>query len=131
MTKYKTEQRKHLQDFFSEHPHEMFSAKEIEEVLGKESVSISAVYRNLAELEKEGIVRRCTKNGSRETFYQYIATENCKGHIHMTCKKCGTTIHMKLEDSDALAKNAMKYKNFIVDKTDTVLIGVCGKCQTL
>ncbi len=130
MAKYKTEQRKLMQDLFADHPHEMFSAKDIFTVLGKETTSISAVYRNLVELESHGLVRRCTKSGSREAFYQYTGIEDCKEHIHLTCKKCGKTVHMALEDTDELVRNASKYKDFTVDRSETVLVGICGGCKT-
>lgn len=129
MAKYKTEQRKLMQEFFADHPHEMFSAKHIFEVLGEGTISISAVYRNLSELESYGLVRRCTKSGSREAFYQYTGIEDCREHIHLTCKKCGKTIHMALDDTDELVRNASKYKNFAVDRTATVLLGICGACR--
>ncbi|MDO5445178.1 MAG: transcriptional repressor [Eubacteriales bacterium] len=131
MAKYMTGQRKQMQDLFVKHPHEMFSAKEIEELIGNESVSISAVYRNLSELEDSGLVRRCSKNGSREAFYQYTGTEACKGHIHLTCKKCGKTFHMELEDTNALIHSALKYRDFSVDIAETVLFGTCGACKNI
>ena len=129
MAKYKTEQRKLMQDLFVRHPHEMFSAKEIAEMLSSQSVSISAIYRNLSELEASGLVRRCAKNGSREGFYQYTDIEDCKDHIHLTCRKCGKTIHMKPDDTQTLVQSASKYKNFVIDMSETVLYGICGACQ--
>lgn len=129
MQKYNTEQRKLLHVFFTQHPHEMFSAKEIADILGSESVSISAVYRNLAALESMGLVRRCTKAGSREAYYQYNGTQECQERIHLTCKKCGQTTHMDIHDTNSLVQSAAKYKNFFIDKTKTVLYGICGACQ--
>ena len=129
MAKYMTEQRKLMQALFVQHPHEMFSAKEIEKLLGSKSVSISAIYRNLSELETSGLVRHCVKNGSREAFYQYTGIEDCKEHIHMTCTRCGKTIHMAAEDTEALVRSASKYKDFFIDKTETVLFGLCGACR--
>ena len=129
MRKYKTEQRKLMQNLFINHPHEMFSAKEIAEHLGNESVSMSAIYRNLSELETSGLVRRCAKSGSREAYYQYTNIIDCKDYIHLTCTRCGKTVHMALEDSDALAKSASKYKGFSIDRTETVLFGLCGVCR--
>lgn len=129
MAKYKTEQRKIMQELFSEHPHEIFSAKEIAELLAGQAVSISAIYRNLSELESAGLVRRCAKAGSREAFYQYTGTEDCKDHIHLMCKKCGKTIHMETEDTEALVQSASKYRNFTLDKTDSILYGLCEACH--
>ncbi len=35
-------------------------------------ISLSAVYRNLVQLEAEEKVRRSAKSGSHEAFYQYL-----------------------------------------------------------
>ena len=54
MSKYMTKQRKALLNYLSAHADEKLSAKQIEENLSGEGISISAVYRNLSDLEKEG-----------------------------------------------------------------------------
>ncbi len=129
MTGYQTEQRKMLQLLFEQHPHELFSANDIAELIGDDTISISAVYRNLAQLENEGLVRRSVRHGSRQAFYQYVATDSCREHIHLTCKKCGKTIHMEDADTNAITTSAAKYKDFEVDRGETVLIGLCGSCR--
>lgn len=129
MIKYKTEQRKILQDLFFDHPHELLSAKDIQNAIGKETISISTVYRNLAGLERDGLVRRYIKNGSKEAYYQYTGTRECRDHIHLTCERCGKTVHMALEDTNELVQSVSKYNNFSVDRSTTVLFGVCGACS--
>lgn len=68
---YSTEQRNILLSFLSENPDKMFSARQIESGLAGKGISKSAIYRNLAELEAEEKIRRCSKPGSREMFYQF------------------------------------------------------------
>jgi len=126
---YKTEQRRLIKGFFFEHPHEMFSAEEIALVLKSNGISLSAVYRNLAKLEEEGLILRCSKAGSRKSYYQYTKAEECKEHIHITCKKCGKTVHMEHEDTKAIMEKAQKYKNFALDSMETVFYGTCDNCQ--
>ena len=86
---YSTEQRNILLNFLQQNPDTMFSAKQIEISLDSKNISRSAVYRNLAVLESEHKIRRCTKVGSKETFYQYYDLQECKNHIHLSCTKCG------------------------------------------
>ena len=129
MTKYNTEQRKMLTELFRSSPHEMFSVKEIAEKLENEPISMSAIYRNVSELEASGVIRRCSKSGSRESYYQYTAMDDCREHIHLTCRKCGKTIHMAHEETDALIECASKYNHFTVDRTEMVLFGVCSGCS--
>ena len=52
LPKYMTKQRKALLSYLSSHADEKLSAKQLEEALCCEGISISAVYRNLSELEK-------------------------------------------------------------------------------
>lgn len=86
---YSTEQRNSLLSFLSENPDKMFSAKQVELALSGKEISKSAIYRNLAELESEGKIKRCSKPGSRESFYQFFDCNSCRTHIHLSCQKCG------------------------------------------
>lgn len=129
MAKYETEQRKKLHDFFAGHPHEFFSAKEIFDSLEGEDISKSAVYRNLSEMEQDKLLRRYSKPGSRETFYQYTGKKSCQDHIHLSCKSCGRVIHLDTVDTANLVENAASHKGFMIDKQETVLYGICDSCQ--
>ena len=82
MLNYSTRQRKALLAYLSRHPDELLSARQIAAALEQEKISLSAVYRNLAQLEAEEKVRRSSKTGTREVYYQYLAAECCKGALH-------------------------------------------------
>lgn len=94
MSSYSTQQRKALLAYLSRHPDELLSARQIADALADEKISLSAVYRNLAQLEAEEKVRRSSKSGTREVYFQYLDAESCKGALHMSCVKCGRTFHM-------------------------------------
>ena len=129
MPKYMTKQRKTLLDFLERHADEELSAKKIEAELADSGVSISAVYRNLSELEKEGKIRRISKSGSREVFYLYTDAHACRESLHLSCKKCGKTYHMNSQCADMLINNLAQNDEFTIDKSDTVLYGVCKACK--
>lgn len=129
MGKYQTKQRKIFLDFLASHPDQSFSAAGIAQALQAEQISISAVYRNLCDLEKEGRVRRISKSGSREVYYQYAAAECCKAHLHLSCKGCGKTFHMGLPHAEQLIRAVEAGEGFAIDKTDTVLYGLCADCR--
>lgn len=128
MPKYMTKQRKNLLSFLSAHADEEFSAKQIAEMIDDSTISISAVYRNLAELEKDGKIRRISKNGSREVFYRYIDEKLCKNCLHLSCEKCGKTFHMNMSGADELIKSVALGEEFAIDRANTVLYGVCKEC---
>ena len=129
MPKYMTKQRKALLSYLSMHADERLSAKQLEDALKSEGISISAVYRNLSELEREGKVRRVNNSGSREVFYQYTDGAHCKDCLHLSCEKCGKTYHMNSAVAQTLIENLDQSDEFTIDKANTVLYGVCGDCR--
>lgn len=129
MSVYTTKQRKVLLDFLKSHADEVFSADIIAAELDGDGISLSAIYRNLAALESEDKIQRVTKNGSRKVFYLYKAADECREHIHLSCSKCGKTYHMPLPASDSLIADVRRNTDFEIDRTETVLYGVCKECK--
>lgn len=131
MQNYSTRQRKVLLDYLSHHPDELLSARQIADALADEMISLSAVYRNLAQLEKEEKVRRSSKSGTREVYYQYLDAESCKGALHMSCIKCGRTFHMTRGHAALFAKHLAQSEQFVLDTADTILYGTCSNCRKI
>lgn len=129
MSKYMTRQRRALLTYLSGHADELLSVQEIADALETQDVSRSAVYRNVAELEAEGKLRRDRGGDAREVCYRYVDAAPCKGSLHLSCKKCGRTFHMDSGGADALTRAVEKTEGFAVDKSDTVLYGVCAACR--
>ena len=129
MSKYMTRQRKILLDFLSKHTDETLSARQIADALSKDDISTSAVYRNLSALETDGVVKRFAKNDLRESVYRYVGAEKCKNSLHLSCKICGRSIHMDDADAEQLIKNVSKHKGFTIEKSETVLYGICEDCS--
>ena len=127
MQAYMTQPRKRLLSYLHSHADETLSAGQISEDLPE--ISVSAIYRNLSALEQDGAVRKVVKGGTREVFYQYTAAEQCREHLHLSCKKCGKTFHMDPEETDALARSMALLDRFALDRNDTVLYGLCELCQ--
>ena len=127
MSKYVTKQRKILTDYLSLHPDESISARGIAEALCNK-ISKSAVYRNLSDMEAEGKVRRIVGN-SREVVYQYVNGHGCEGCLHLSCTKCGKTMHMQKQIADKLVDSVAENDDFSIDKGETVIYGVCAACR--
>lgn len=124
-----TKQRKALLAFLSAHADEELSARQLETALSDVGVSISAVYRNLSDLEKEGKIRRVSKSGVREVLYQYIDSDVCRGFLHLSCEKCGKTYHMNMRGTEMLMNSLEQSDKFFINKANTVLYGVCKDCR--
>ena len=129
MAKYMTKQRQILLDYFSCHTHEALSAKQIADALGKEQISPSAVYRNLAALEEDGLLKRVSKPGSHEAFFQYTDDSRCHEKLHLSCKRCGKMYHMNTSGAELLIRTIAEKEGFSVDRSETVLYGLCEACQ--
>ena len=77
---YMTEQRKKLFEFFKSHPDMTISARDLAAQLVAEEhakISVSAVYRNLAMLEREGLILRSPGKNNRENVYRYVSLGAC------------------------------------------------------
>lgn len=129
LSKYVTKQRKVLLDYLEKHADELLSVQELAEVLEQEAISRSSVYRNLAEMETEGAVRRKYSGAGREILYQYVGAKACKGSLHLSCKQCGRTFHMTTSGAEQLLRDVANTEGFAVDKRDTVLYGICEDCR--
>lgn len=128
MPKYETRQRRELLSFLYENAHIPFSVSDIAKALKSKGISMSAIYRNLSDLEAEGKVQRVTSGGDKKVHYRYIGAQKCEKHIHLSCSKCGKTFHMDVPDTNNLIDEVMNNSDFKVDSSSTVLYGVCKQC---
>lgn len=128
MPKYMTKQRKLLTDYLMQHIDENLSAGQIADALS-DTVSKSAVYRNLSDMEAEGKLHRVMGGGSREVIYRYSGAHSCSESLHLSCKKCGKTVHMQKQLVDRLVDRVAETDDFVIDKSETVIYGVCAACK--
>lgn len=129
MKKYDTRQRDYLISFLNQHPDQLLSARQIAQELCAQQISLSAVYRNLSQLEAEGLICKSVKAGSRESYYQYVGAEDCHSHLHLSCTRCGKTFHMDAEHTAQLTRAMSELDGFDLDILKTVLYGICQNCH--
>ena len=129
MAKYVTKQRRQLLEYLSRHTDEQMTARQIADALTQENISLSAVYRNLSALEEDGLLKRSIREGTRDVFYQYIAAEECKDSLHLSCRVCGKSIHLDNAEAERLLDSTLKSTGFQIDKSETILYGVCADCR--
>lgn len=125
---YETSQRKALFQVLEQHRDEALCVDQIISLIG-ESMSRSAVYRNLSSLEKQGLIKKTAASGSNKALYRYTGSKECRDLLHLECSKCGRTYHLKRPATNALIDDVMQDANFRIDTNDTVLYGVCEKCR--
>ena len=115
-------------EFLQRNPDRQFSARQIAAELPAPEISLSAIYRNLTALESAGLIARSTKEGSREIYYQYTQSEQCRNCIHLVCLKCGKTLHAEGRTAENLQTDVFASAGFQIDRGKTVLYGICREC---
>ena len=129
MPKYETRQRKVLLSLLCNNADRPLALCDIKKMLDGDSISQSAIYRNLSELEKEGKIQRLTIGGNKKVYYRYTEAKGCERHIHLSCSKCGKTFHMDIPSTNNLVNDVLSKSDFTVDRANTVLYGVCSNCR--
>ncbi len=132
MSKYQTEQRQILLELFKSSEHKSFSAVDIFNELKNDDISISAIYRNLKEMESDKLICKVNQKGRSETLYHYVNPKSCIGVIHFKCENCENTYHLNKHISSMISNIAKDEFNFSLNSSGTFLYGKCPKCaQTL
>jgi len=103
-------------------------------VRGRRNLPQSSAYRNLAELESAGLIRRVA---SEDGFGRFeLAEELTSHHHHLMCSRCGrvqdlhipTALERQLDRTlDALAREA----RFASVSHRLDLIGLCRTCASV
>ncbi len=129
MAEYATAQRAKLLDYFLSHADEVLTVGQVARDLSADGVSVSAVYRNISEMEKKGLLKRLAGEGSHETHYQFTGSDECRSHLHFSCKECGRICHVDDSVTKMLVDSMAANGNFLMDVSKTVLYGVCANCS--
>jgi Fe2+ or Zn2+ uptake regulation protein len=105
----------------------------IPELLGATpDLAQSSAYRNLAVLERAGVVRRIV---THDEFARYeLAEDLTEHHHHLICSRCGKvddfTVSAKLEDElDRSLRRVASKHGFDGVSHRLDLVGTCARCR--
>ncbi|NLV85590.1 MAG: hypothetical protein GX025_00005 [Clostridiales bacterium] len=126
MQRYETKQRKRLFSFFSENPDRQFTIEELTNSI--DDISLSAIYRNVNRMLRDGTIKRFQAEGQRKFLYQYVGGD-CSKHLHLKCNSCGRIIHIEGEKANAVVDSVRESFDFDMDKKATMIIGECSQCK--
>ncbi len=129
--KYQTEQRQKLLNLFKNNHHHSFSATDILSEFKDEDISISAIYRNLKDMEKEGLICKIAEKGRSEAVYHYVDPDSCVGIIHLKCESCDNIYHLNKHISNMLIGIANDEHNFSINHSGAFLYGKCENCSQI
>lgn len=126
--KYNTEKRKRITELLSAYPGRAFTSEQICAVATSDGSGKSTVYRILADMLKEGKIKKISSQSSRRVSYQYIDCAHTPEHLHLKCKDCGMLIHLDAETSHRVEESLMAAKHFAIDEGE-LLFGRCENCR--
>lgn len=93
---------------------------------GGTPVGLTTVYRHLAALEADGVLRRITTDVGMPACYQLL--NGCTGHYHLRCDGCGAVIHAGDGFPEMLGCELKKIYGFTLDASKTMFYGKCFAC---
>lgn len=127
-TKHKEELQKYLESTKGSH----FSASDIYDhfkAIGH-PMGKTTVYRQLEDLVSSGEVKKFIIDENTSACYEYAGSlcshSDC---IHMKCEKCNRLFHLECSDVLELEKHILAHHNFRINRTRTVLYGLCSDCD--
>lgn len=126
--RYNTPNRDAIESWFKTHEGHPITIGELKTDLVAQGVKIATatLYRNIAQLQKEGFLIRTIEPGHHGTRYVYRTNrDGCA----MRCKRCGKNYKLQCEQMEALYEHVAQKHHFVIDNDDMVLLGYCVDCK--
>lgn len=87
-------------------------------------LSLATVYRNLAELKSDGIIRSVGVVNGQERFDGTLSE-----HTHAVCSVCGKVIDVDgIDVPDGIIGDAERLTGFSLERAEMRLTGICPEC---
>lgn len=134
-TAYSTPQKLRLLTYLRDHKDEQFTVAQLAATLEDGSTGApgrSTLYRQIAQLCTDGVVRRFEQAGSNSFVYQFADTrDGCDGesHFHLKCVHCGRLIHLDCSQLAAVRAHIQADHGFRIGSAHGILWGECTRCM--
>lgn len=91
------------------------------------SLSLATIYKNIILMVEKGVVVEVPIAGLKSKYE--LAKED---HIHLVCTSCGDVEDKPcVEESNQVLNNLINKENFILNKQQINLYGICSDCQSI
>ncbi len=129
--KYNTKPKEYILLFLKNHKNKRFSIKEMYDSIRNSGheINLATIYRNVASLEKEGVLLKHQGNDTNYATYQYVETSDCLAHFHFECIKCGRVSHLGAKETNDFLKMIKSKMGFEVEPQNTYIRGICNNCK--
>ncbi len=87
-------------------------------------LSLGTVYRNINELQKEGIVCSVATVNNKERF-----DARTDPHTHVICSRCGKIVDVDgIDVPETILADAQSKTDFAISYSRLQLVGICADC---
>lgn len=95
-------------------------------------VNITTIYRYLDKLSNDGTVMKYVSEKGTQAVYQYIDLGlHCENHLHLQCTKCGAIFHLDCSFMSEIAEHILAEHGFAIQCKNSIIYGLCPKCQDM
>lgn len=129
---YNTKSRKYILEFLESRRDCTVSAADVVNHLKANGISVNqaTVYRYINKLSDEHRLLKFSENDNNKAVYRYIQPEqNCGGHIHIKCLKCGRIMHLECDFMEDIRRHLEDEHSFTLSCDGSILYGICGDCK--
>ena len=125
---YNTQKRNLIIEFFKNNSQFSYTVDELCERVFPDGNAKSTAYRIVGALTREGILKSALLTEQKRIAYQYAGDGECKSHLHLKCRDCGTLICLDCEMSHALESELLLKEGFSLDG-GAMIYGKCNACR--
>lgn len=125
---YRTAKREALIDFLRDAGDVAYTPEELCAQLCPQGRGRSTLYRQIAALTEDGLLRRITDGEGSRVTYQYVGGERCDEHLHLKCRECGALTHLEGGTHLLLREHLLDEAGFQLED-GAILFGLCRGCR--
>lgn len=130
--RYVTRAREAIIEYLAEKCGQHLTVKDVYAYFEGQSqkIGMTTIYRQLDELVKEGLVKRCLVGDNGGTCFEYVGNSenNDSDSYHIKCDSCGKLMHLQCKEVSDLWNHLLEEHSFKIDSQKTVIYGYCGEC---
>ncbi len=129
---YQTKQKTLVLGCMEAHPDAYLSVDEVCSLLASQGheVGRTTVYRTLEAAAKQGTLAKVVgKRGDAIRYRAWQPTSDGEGQLY--CVRCGEVFPLACDTLQEFASHVAEHHGFAIDRSRTVLYGLCAQCQAL
>ena len=99
----------------------------IRRLQGGRAVHKTTVYRNMAALERSGLLRK-VPSGSRSFHYELTCIHRPPLHAHFACQSCQKVVCLEPVDVSSVWEMLARRSGLQPQRAEITVVGLCGSC---